>query len=178
MAAALFLDRDGVINQEKSGSYIFHPDEFIFYEHAKDALVQFSKHFDYLIIVTNQRGIGRGFMTAKALHSIHDHLKNEVEQAGGKIDAIYYAPNIEDTDPFRKPNIGMGLKAKEDFPDIDFEKSVMVGNNLSDMQFGRSLGMETIFLHTTQASFSHLPKLIDQQFDSLWSYWLHWNRQP
>ncbi|WP_118951248.1 D-glycero-alpha-D-manno-heptose-1,7-bisphosphate 7-phosphatase [Taibaiella helva] len=172
MASALFLDRDGVINEEKDGSYIFHKDEFVFYNGAVPALVQLSAAFDYVFIVTNQRGVGRGYMTEAALLEIHDHLTEAVVQAGGKIDRIYFAPSVDSNHSHRKPNTGMGLDAQKDFPDIDFKQSVMVGNNLSDMQFGRTLGMKTIFLHTTQPAFDLPHPLIDEQYDSL-SSWSH-----
>lgn len=163
----VFLDRDGVINREKEGSYIFHPDEFIFYKGACEAMVRLAGLFDYLIIVTNQRGIGRGLMTDQQLESVHNHMKQSVEAAGGRIDAIYFAPQVESNHPRRKPNVGMALAAKHDFPAIDFSESVMVGNNLSDMQFGKSMGMKTVFLTTTQQPFSLPHPLIDEQFDAL-----------
>jgi len=167
---ALFLDRDGVINEEKDGSYIFHKDEFIFYENALKALVQLAKKFDYVFIVTNQRGVGRGFMTEAALHDIHQHLIDEVNAAGGKIDSVYFAPSIDSNHSHRKPNVGMALDAKRDFPDIDFRQSVMVGNNLSDMKFGKTMEMKTIFLHTTQAPIPLPHELIDEQYDSLYAW--------
>lgn len=167
MAKALFLDRDGVINEEKDGSYIFHKDEFIFYEGALEALVQLSGRFDYVFIVTNQRGVGRGYMTERALLEIHDYLTEEVVAAGGKIDRIYFAPAVDSNHSHRKPNTGMAEDAKRDFPAIDFAQSMMVGNNLSDMQFGRSMGMHTIFLYTTQDKIVLPHELIDRQYDSL-----------
>jgi histidinol-phosphate phosphatase family protein len=167
MAKALFLDRDGVINREKAGSYIFTKDEFAFYEGVPEALAQLAAAFDYIIIVTNQRGIGRGLMTEDALKEIHDHLKTEVEKLGGRIDAIYYAPFTDGNHPYRKPNPGMALAAKQAFPDIDFAQSVMIGNNLSDMQFGRTMGMKTVFLHTTQRQMNMPHPLIDEQAASL-----------
>jgi histidinol-phosphate phosphatase family protein len=171
MASALFLDRDGVINEEKDGSYIFHKDEFVFYEGALDALARLTRMFDHVFIVTNQRGVGRGYMTEKALLEIHDHLTEEVVQAGGKIDRIYFAPSVDSNHSHRKPNTGMALDAQRDFPVIDFEQSIMVGNNLSDMQFGRSMGMKTIFLHTTQEEINLPHDLIDAQYDSLVSFY-------
>jgi len=167
---ALFLDRDGVINKEKKGSYIFHKEEFIFYEGVLKAIARLSGIFDYLIIVTNQRGIGRGLMTEAQLHEIHRHLKDRVENAGGRIDAIYFAPHIDSDHPQRKPNTGMALAAQKDFPDIDFKESVMVGNNLSDMQFGKAMGMKTIFLHSTREKISLPHELIDEQYASLEDY--------
>jgi len=170
MAAALFLDRDGVINEEKEGSYIFNKSEFVFYKGAVAALVALSRKFDYVFIVTNQRGIGRGYMTEADLLEIHDYLTEEVVKAGGRIDRIYFAPHLDSNHSHRKPNTGMALDAQRDFPDIEFEKSVMVGNNLSDMQFGRSMGMRTIFLHTTQPRFNDPHHLVDEQYSSLDSW--------
>lgn len=171
MASALFLDRDGVINEEKDGSYIFHKDEFVFYEGALEALARLSRMFDYVFIVTNQRGVGRGYMTERALLEIHDHLTEEVVGAGGKIDRIYFAPSVDSNHSHRKPNTGMALDAQKDFPAIDFGQSIMVGNNLSDMQFGRSMGMQTIFLHTTQDKINLPHELIDQQYESLAAFY-------
>ncbi len=171
MATALFLDRDGVINEEKDGSYIFHKDEFVFYEGALEALSRLSRMFDYVFIVTNQRGVGRGYMTERALLEIHDHLTEEVVDAGGKIDRIYFAPSIDSNHSHRKPNTGMAEDAKRDFPAIDFTQSMMVGNNLSDMEFGRRMGMHTIFLHTTQDRIDLPHALIDKQYDSLASFY-------
>jgi len=167
MATALFLDRDGVINIEKDGSYIFNRDEFEFYDGARQALATASLKFDYTFVVTNQRGVGRGYMTEEDLKDIHAFLAEEVRDAGGRIHRIYYATSVESDHPMRKPNTGMAARALEDFPDIDFSKSVMIGNNLSDMQFGKSMGMKTVFLHTTSEPV-HLPhNLIDEQFPSL-----------
>jgi len=173
MKRALFLDRDGVINEEKEGSYIFSLKEFIWYEGALAALAQLSQQFDYLFIVTNQRGVGRGLMSESALKEIHNFLIEAVEKSGGKINAVYYATAVDSNHPMRKPNTGMALQALKDFPDIDFTQSVMVGNNLSDMQFGRSAGMKTIFLHTTQPAIDLPHSLIDAQYESLEQYAKH-----
>jgi histidinol-phosphate phosphatase family protein len=170
MATALFLDRDGVINEEKDGSYIFHKDEFVFYSGAEAALAKLSGQFDYVFIVTNQRGIGRGLMTEAALHEIHDYLTATIELHGGKIHKIYFAPSADSGHSHRKPNTGMALDALNDFPDIEFDKSIMVGNNLSDMKFGKAMGMKTIFLSTTQPAFTLPHELIDEQYDSLKSF--------
>jgi histidinol-phosphate phosphatase family protein len=145
----LFLDRDGVINIEKKDDYIRTPDEFHFYEGVPDALRKLSETFGHIVVVTNQRGIGRGLMSAHDLDEIHEYMLEEVERSGGKIDRIYYAPDLDSDALDRKPNIGMGLKAKTEIPSIDFQKSVMVGNNLSDMKFGRNLHMKTVYVETT-----------------------------
>ena len=145
----LFLDRDGVINHEKSGDYIRNVEEFQLYEGVLDAFRLLANRFQKIIVVTNQRGIGKGLMRAEDVEQIHSVLQQKVNQIGGSIHAFFYAPDLETDAPNRKPNIGMGLQAKKAFPSIDFSKSIMIGNNISDMQFGRNLGMQTIFLHTT-----------------------------
>lgn len=146
----LFLDRDGVINIEKKDDYIRSVDEFIFYENVMESFPILNKIFHKVIIVTNQRGIGRGLMTHEDLQGIHLHVLSSLQKKGGYIDAFYYAPDLDKEAPNRKPNIGMGLQAKEKFPSIDFTKSIMVGNNLSDMEFGKRLGMKTVFVETTK----------------------------
>ncbi|MNL72401.1 D-glycero-alpha-D-manno-heptose-1,7-bisphosphate 7-phosphatase [compost metagenome] len=70
----------------------------------------------------------------------------------------------------RKPNTGMALRAQEDFKEIDFAQSVMIGNNYSDMKFGKNMGMKTIFLHTTQSAQELPNEWIDEQYDSLASW--------
>jgi D-glycero-D-manno-heptose 1,7-bisphosphate phosphatase len=146
----LFLDRDGVLNHEKDGDYIRNVSEFIFYDGVLECFKKVSPLFFKIIIVTNQRGIGRGLMTHEDLALIHENMKIAIEQVGGRIDKIYYAPDLDNEAHDRKPNIGMGLKAKEKFPEIDFTQSIMVGNNVSDMAFGKRLGMKTVFVETTQ----------------------------
>lgn len=167
---ALFLDRDGVINIEKDGSYIFGPDELHFYEGALEAIAKARQHFDIVLVVTNQRGIGRGMMTEEALKEIHASLLLSLQNKGGHIEAFYFAPSIDNNNELRKPNTGMALQAKADYPAIDFSRSVMIGNNLSDMQFGKKMGMHTVFLHTTKEKIDLPHELIDEQFDSLASW--------
>jgi len=145
----LFLDRDGVINIEKEQDYIRHPDELIVYPGVAEHFHILNRYFGRVIVVTNQRGIGRGLMTHQDLHDIHARLQEELNTHQARIDAFYYAPDLDKEAPDRKPNTGMGIQAKADFPAIDFQKSVMVGNNLSDMEFGHRLGMKTVYVNTT-----------------------------
>lgn len=145
----LFLDRDGVINKEKEGDYIRNLSEFEFLPGALSSLQQITPRFQRCIVVTNQRGIGKGLMRVDDLSSIHTYLQTQVAAGGGKLDALFYAPDLDSDSPNRKPNPGMAFQAKNLFPEIDFLKSIMVGNRLSDMEFGRNCGMTTIYLHTT-----------------------------
>jgi len=146
----LFLDRDGVINFEKEADYIHHWDEFQFYPGAAEAIAGLCNLFDLTIIVTNQKGVGKGVTKEEDLDLIHQNMKKAIELAGGSINAIYFCPDTDSNSPDRKPNPGMAFKAKADFPQIDFANSLMVGNNLSDLSFGRNAGMKTAFLRTTK----------------------------
>ncbi|MEI9946591.1 MAG: HAD-IIIA family hydrolase [Chitinophagaceae bacterium] len=163
----LFLDRDGVINEDKPGSYIFNDEEFIFMNGLPDDFKKLTEKFKYIIVVTNQRGVGRELMTEGALKSIHQKMLTGINGAGGKVDAIYYCTAVENTDSNRKPNPGMIVKAKNRFAGIDLSKSIMIGNNPSDMQLGRNAGTYTIFLATTIPDMQLPHPDIDMLFASL-----------
>jgi D-glycero-D-manno-heptose 1,7-bisphosphate phosphatase len=138
----LFLDRDGVINVRLIDDYVKTPEEFRFSEGTLEALPILAKLFKNIIIVTNQRGISRELMTEEDLSSVHSAMIRDISRAGGRIDAVYHCPhNSSSGCTCRKPAIGMALKAKEDFPEIDFAKSIMVGDSRSDMSFGENAGM-------------------------------------
>jgi D-glycero-D-manno-heptose 1,7-bisphosphate phosphatase len=166
----LFLDRDGVINVEKDQSYIFHYGEFIFYERGLEALTLLSKIFPRIVVVTNQKGVGKGLMTAEALMDIHEKMTAEVLTGGGRIDAIYYCDALSDDHPHRKPNPGMAFAAQRDLPEIDLTRSIMLGNNISDMEFGRNAGMYTVFLSTTSKAPTLPHPSIDMVFSNLYDF--------
>jgi D-glycero-D-manno-heptose 1,7-bisphosphate phosphatase len=166
----LFLDRDGVINEEKHNSYIFHYGEFVFYEGVQEALKVLASNFGRVVVVTNQRGVGKGMMTADDLHDIHGKMIGAIVLAGGRIDRVYYADSLQDDHPQRKPNPGMALAAQADFPEIDFRRSLMVGNNVSDMEFGKNAGMYTVFLRTTLPELPLPHPSIDMAFNSLYDF--------
>jgi HAD superfamily hydrolase (TIGR01662 family) len=163
----LFLDRDGVVNIECVGSYVTRWDEFIFCDGALEALKNLSEIFGTIVIVSNQRGVGRGIMSIDDLKEISVNMTNAVAEAGGRIDRVYVATAISNDDHNRKPNTGMANQAKEDFPEIDFRKSVMVGNALSDMEFGKRLAMHTVFLTSKHEPFTLPHDLINEQYPSL-----------
>jgi D-glycero-D-manno-heptose 1,7-bisphosphate phosphatase len=163
----LFLDRDGVINYEKEADYIRNPEEFRFYEGVPDAISVFSRRFGKIFVVTNQKGIGKGLMTEKDLEDIHTFMMRAISNHGGRIDRIYFCPDLDEASPNRKPNPGMGYKAKAEFPDIDFGRSLMVGNTMSDMKFGKALGAKTIFIPSTKPMPELPDPLIDLVFQGL-----------
>ncbi len=161
----LFLDRDGVINEKKENDYIKNWTEFSFTYRARESLAILSTFFDKIIIVTNQRGVGKGIMTEQDLLLIHEKMLKSIKKKSGKIDKIYYCTDILDSSEYRKPNIGMALKAKLDFPSIDFKKSIMVGDSETDMIFGKNVGMKCFMINSNRIlSKTHS---FDLKFESL-----------
>lgn len=145
----LFLDRDGVINKRIMGGYVKHRSEFEFLPHVLGAIAEFSKLFQHIFIVTNQQGIGKGIMNEEDLKEVHQYMLETIHNKNGKISQCYFAPGLAgENNSLRKPNIGMGLQAKQDFPELDFTKSIMVGDSDSDIQFGMNLGMKTVRIKT------------------------------
>jgi histidinol-phosphate phosphatase family protein len=166
----LFLDRDGVINHEKSNDYIHTWDEFVFYDGVLKAVEIFAGIFKRIIIVTNQKGVGKAVTKEEDLITIHTNMQAAIEKNNGRIDAIYYCPDLDNESPNRKPQPGMGLQAAKDFIDIDLSKAIMVGNTLSDMQFGRNLGVYTVFLPTTRPEVDLQDVNIDTTFPTLYAF--------
>jgi len=163
----LFLDRDGVINHEKKEDYVLNWQEFRFYDGVKEALQVLAGLFGTIVMVTNQRGVGKGVMTAEDLTDIHANMLTAITESEGRIEKIYYCDSIDNDCYDRKPNPGMAYRAKKDFEHIDFQKSIMVGNKLTDMQFGRNAGMYTVYLETTNPEIPHDHPLIDFRFKDL-----------
>ncbi|RFS26501.1 HAD-IIIA family hydrolase [Chitinophaga silvatica] len=163
----LFLDRDGVINEEIKDGYVLSPEMFKFSEGVLSAMPLLASRFNRILIVTNQRCIGKGLLTISGLTEIHRQMLEQIKLHGGRIDQIYFCPDLDNTSPCRKPATGMAMQAKNEYPDIDFNSAIMVGNTLSDMQFGKSMGMKTIFIPSTKPETPFPHPLIDQRYDNL-----------
>jgi len=163
----LFLDRDGVINKKLEGDYVKHWMEFEFMENVLPTFKKLNDLFGTIVVVTNQQGIGKGVYTKEDLEIIHKNMLYELKYFNGVIDRVYFSPHLASEDhPTRKPNIGMALEAKKDFPHIDFKKSIIVGDSMSDMEFGRKAGMKTVYIHGTKVK----DDKIDFQFPSLFEF--------
>jgi histidinol-phosphate phosphatase family protein len=160
----LFLDRDGVLNIKIEDGYVTKPDEFRWIEGVPEIIASLNKLFKYIIIVTNQQGVGKGLMTMNDLDTIHDRLRKDVNSVGGQIHAIFSAPKLSaENHPDRKPGTGMLLRAKKLFPDIDFSKSMMVGDSLSDMIMADRIAMKRIYI--SHSAETEIPA--DYTFNSL-----------
>lgn len=142
---ALFLDRDGVINVRFIDDYVKNINEFDFLSGVLDAMKVFAEKFGKVIVVTNQQGVGKGLMTLQDVNMIHNFMRKKIADKQGRVDAIYVCPQLKsDPDNFRKPNPRMAYMAQRDFPEINLNKSIMIGDSNSDMEFGRNAGMYTI----------------------------------
>ena len=143
--------------------YVKSWSEFEFEEGVLEAIAKFSGVFGRIFIVTNQQGIAKELMTEDDLQSVHQQMIREIERASGRIDKIYFCPHwSKDNCACRKPRTGMALQAKADFPEIDFAKSLMVGDSPSDIEMGYKLRMKTIFIGAENA-----PPHTDWQFLNL-----------
>ena len=163
----LFLDRDGVINRRIRGGYVCDWEEFQFLGGVLHAMALLNSRFQRIFVVTNQQGIGKELMTESDLAHIHRRMYESIRESGGRIDSIYYCPTLAGKDDlFRKPAPGMALKAKGDFPEVDFSHSIMVGDTPSDMEFGHRLGMKTVWIDSEEES-ADPPASVGARFPSL-----------
>lgn len=142
----LFLDRDGVINEERPDDYAKSIEEFVFIPGVLQAIARLSSYFDKIFIITNQRGIGRKIFSETDLENIHQYMLSLINQEGGRIDKIYYCTDVNESSINRKPNVGMAFQVQRDFPEVNFNESIFVGNSKSDIQFGNKLGMFTVLV--------------------------------
>ena len=162
---ALFLDRDGVLNALRRNDYVKRPEELEVLPGVAEALRMLRPRYDLLLVVTNQQGIGKGLMTEEDLASIHRKLQ---EETGNMIDRIYHCPELEAAHSFmRKPNIGMALRARKDFPGLKLKECTMVGDSMTDMLFGRRCGMRTVLVGDNSDVAHTCPRLVDMRYPTL-----------
>ncbi|MFX1274400.1 MAG: D-glycero-beta-D-manno-heptose 1,7-bisphosphate 7-phosphatase [Promethearchaeota archaeon] len=149
---AIFLDRDGVINEEMN--YLSNPDDFKLIEGVIEALKILKQKGFLLILITNQAGIARGYFTIENLNSIHRKMKNLLEYENIFLDDIYYCPHHPDFTgecDCRKPKPGMILNAKEKYK-IDLKESYMIGDTLNDIKAGYNANCKTVLVLTGYGS--------------------------
>ena len=145
---AIFLDRDGVIIENRS-DYVLSWDDVHFYPQALTAL-EMVKHSPYkIIIVTNQSAVAKGLISIEAGFEINRRIHDEITRNGGRIDGIYMCPHqAEDGCDCRKPKPGLIYQASGDL-DIDLHHSIMIGDALSDIQAGMAAGINKNILLLT-----------------------------
>lgn len=157
MNKALFLDRDGTINEY--GEYIYLPKDFVFIKGAVEFIRKFNVMGYKVIVISNQAGIARGYYTEKDLLALQRWVDGRMESQKAKIDAWYYCPHhpiygkgkyLQDCD-CRKPKTGMLDRAVKDF-DIDIKGSIMVGDKEWDAECGERAGVKSFLLRNNDYS--------------------------
>ena len=147
----LFLDRDGVINERVFGGYILKYSDFQFKEGVLESSKELFDKFGRVIVVTNQQCVAKGLISQVDLASMHEKMVHEFQIAGAQLDRVYAALELKGDEPFmRKPHSKMAELAKGDFPEIDFSKSIMVGDTDGDLCFGENLGMKTVLIRSDE----------------------------
>ena len=153
LKGVVFLDRDGTINYD--AGYINHVDNFIMYPYAAQAIRMLNKSGYYVIVITNQSGLGRGFFNEETLDEIHNYMVQSLKEQGANIDGIYFCPHdpnakIEKYKAVcncRKPETGLVEMAFKDFI-IDKSKMYFIGDKHSDIIAGHKSGCKTIIVKT------------------------------
>ncbi|MGG3916189.1 D-glycero-alpha-D-manno-heptose-1,7-bisphosphate 7-phosphatase [Rossellomorea vietnamensis] len=149
MNKAVFLDRDGVINEVKTKrvGFVNRPDQFYFLEGVPEAIKALSESGFLLFVVTNQGGVGLGYLSHDDLDSIHDYMVNEIKQAGGFIQEVSCCTHKPHAGcSCRKPEPGMLLELAEKYG-IDLAGSFMIGDRDVDIEAGNKAGCTTILLN-------------------------------
>lgn len=140
---AVFFDRDGVINMERS-DYVKTSDELEIFPNVADCIRILKKEGFLAVVITNQSAINRGKTTEEQLTKIHNAIQNHCENNGTKIDGFYYCPHRPDENcNCRKPKSGLLLKASHEL-NIDLKSSWLIGNDDSDIEAGLSVGCKSI----------------------------------
>jgi D-glycero-D-manno-heptose 1,7-bisphosphate phosphatase len=148
----IFLDRDGVVNEKMpEGSYVTRWEEFHLLPGAAEAIARLNRAGRRVIVVSNQRGVALGLYAAADVEAIHARLQDELKARGAHIDAFYFCPHDfcpdgKDGCDCRKPQPGMFYAAQRAFPEIEAATSAMIGDSAVDVEFGKRLGMRTIFI--------------------------------
>jgi D-glycero-D-manno-heptose 1,7-bisphosphate phosphatase len=140
MHAALFLDRDGVIIENRP-DYVRSWSDVSIYPQALAALARIAESPFKIVIVTNQSVINRGCMTLAHAESINTRLIKAINRAGGRIDGVFMCPHTpEERCPCRKPRPGLILQAAGVLQ-LDLSRSILIGDALSDIEAGRNAGL-------------------------------------
>lgn len=144
---AAFLDRDGVINERRGPhEYVERWDQFRFVDGSKALLRGLADHGYALVVVTNQQGVGKGVMSAAALHHLHEEMTRALAREGIVLSGVFHCPHLEaEGCSCRKPKPGLILRALNETPFlIDLSRSILIGDSASDIEAGQAAGVGTL----------------------------------
>ncbi|HEV7378082.1 MAG TPA: HAD family hydrolase [Pyrinomonadaceae bacterium] len=171
---AVFMDRDGTISEEIG--YVNHPSRYRVFPYSAEAVRMLNEAGWLAILVTNQAGVARGYFTEELISEVHKVLKQELDERGAQLDAIYYCahhPTVGES-PYRfdcdcrKPKPGLIRRAAADF-DIDLTQSWMIGDRYSDIELARNAEVHSAFVLSgygrgeweyQHATWKHEPELV------------------
>jgi D,D-heptose 1,7-bisphosphate phosphatase len=150
---AVFLDRDGNINKD-----VGYPNSYAqikIYPYSYEAVRKINKAGFLAIVITNQSGVGRGFIKEGELKEIHRKMKKSFLENNARLDGMYYCPHYIDSSipkykkdcECRKPHPGLAYKAAKNL-NIDLSKSYMIGDKVEDILFGKNIKSKTILVLT------------------------------
>ena len=163
---AIFLDRDGTINVDVG--YPSRYDQIMIYPYSFEALGKINASGFLAVVVTNQSGIGRGFLTEDDLGDIHARMAEDFLARGAHLDAFYYCPHYDLSEipryrldcPCRKPKPGMARRAAAELG-LDLSRSYMIGDQVEDVGFGLAAGASPILVRTGYGASSEI-KLVER----------------
>jgi histidinol-phosphate phosphatase family protein len=168
--SALFLDRDGVLNDCNWGTYICRWEDFVWIDGVTEALEILTTYFDRIVVVTNQQCVFKNMISEQDLNKIHENMiaKHRI------IDKVYAATESRYAPTRRKPLPTMAYEAQKDFPEIDFQRSWMVGDTDTDLEFGYNAGLRCAWIQSrhnhSSEEYDTLERLAQARFPDLWSF--------
>lgn len=168
----LFMDRDGVVNEQIIGGYVMDTEQFVFHNGVFEALEILHQLFDRVLLVTNQQCVGKGLCPMSTIDHVHEWMQQQLVTRNVAFDKIYCCPHLAaEGCNCRKPQPGMALQAQRDFPDIDFSHSVMVGDSLTDIQFAQNAGVRAVHVGAIRhPEFEEIQKITPLHYDSLFEF--------
>ncbi len=143
MNRAVFLDRDGVINDNCKP--VNTPEDLVLFPWTADSIKKLNKYGYDVFVVTNQGGIEMGYFKENDLKKIHEKMLNEISLSGGVVKDINYCPHFKTKCQCRKPSPGMILDLSKKY-NIDLSNSYMIGDRDVDIEAGKKAGCKTIKL--------------------------------
>ncbi|MFZ1829214.1 MAG: D-glycero-beta-D-manno-heptose 1,7-bisphosphate 7-phosphatase [Candidatus Competibacteraceae bacterium] len=142
----IILDRDGVINED-SDTFIKSPDEWVPIPGSLEAVARLSHAGYRVVIATNQSGISRGLFNLETLNLVHKKMYRMAQEVGGLIDAVFFCPDVDEANPYRKPNPGMLLEISRRLK-CSLQGVPVVGDSVRDIRAARAANARPLLVRT------------------------------
>ena len=152
----VFLDRDGTISERPAPhEYVTDPACVRLLPRAAEAVARLNRASIWVGVVTNQQGVALGSLTMETLDAVHSRLRELLAAEGAHLDGIWTCPHLAGECRCRKPQPGLLIAAKDRVPEIDFRRSAMIGDAVSDIAAGNAVGAITVKLGPEIAGATH-----------------------